>query len=348
MTTRVALRAGRWAGNAPGRARSGRGVGGVQRGRGCTRAAAPSRAHREPPAPNIFRPFADSSPWNTPIPAGVALRPDSATLVQHLAESSEWPGLSVSIHPWSVPVYWVNASTPLVDVHTPLEQRGREPHAALARAGGRAGGSRGRRTPHAGGRDSRPRLRLLSRAPARRRRLGLHAVLERGPARQRRAPPQGRPHRVVRLARLARLWLPIDGRAHHGGRAARRRDPPRAGAGLPRPSPALVRVARQHGAPGQRHHLRERGRALRRPPAAGPHAGRGHAGPLASGAHHRARAAGVRRLRGRLLGLHQRVRRRVARRARGLRFGVLESGSTAGLVVSRLRVVEWGTLTPDG
>jgi len=27
---------------------------------------------------------------------------------------------------------------------------------------------------------------------------------------------------------------------------------------------------------------------------------------------------------------------------------VLESGSTAGLDVSRLRVVEWGTLTPDG
>jgi len=80
--------------------------------------------YREPPAPNIFRPFADSSPWNTPIPAGVALRPDSATLVQHLAESSEWPGLSVSIHPWSVPVYWVNASTPLVDVHTPLGNEG--------------------------------------------------------------------------------------------------------------------------------------------------------------------------------------------------------------------------------
>lgn len=80
--------------------------------------------YREPPAPNIFRPFADSSPWNTPIPAGVALRPDSATLVQHLAESSEWPGLSVSMHPWSVPVYWVNASTPLVDVHTPLGNEG--------------------------------------------------------------------------------------------------------------------------------------------------------------------------------------------------------------------------------
>jgi hypothetical protein len=41
-----------------------------------------------------------------------------------LAESSEWPGLTVSIHPWSVPVYWVSASTPLVDVHTPLSNEG--------------------------------------------------------------------------------------------------------------------------------------------------------------------------------------------------------------------------------
>jgi len=79
---------------------------------------------QRPPPPDTFRPFADSSPWNTPIPAGVALRPDSATLVQHLAASSEWPGLSVSIHPWSVPVYWVNASTPRVDVHTPLSNEG--------------------------------------------------------------------------------------------------------------------------------------------------------------------------------------------------------------------------------
>lgn len=82
-----------------------------------------SDAH-EQPGPDTFRPFSDSSPWNTPIPAGATLRPDSAALIQHLGESSEWPGLSVSIHPWSVPVYWVNASTPLVDVHTPLSNEG--------------------------------------------------------------------------------------------------------------------------------------------------------------------------------------------------------------------------------
>ena len=79
---------------------------------------------QEQPGPETFRPFSDGSPWNTPIPAGAALRPDSTALIQHLAQSSEWPGLSVSIHPWSVPIYWVTSSTPLVDVHTPLSNEG--------------------------------------------------------------------------------------------------------------------------------------------------------------------------------------------------------------------------------
>jgi hypothetical protein len=35
----------------------------------------------------------------------------------------------VSIHPWSVPVYWVGEHTPLVDVHTPLSNEGE--HAVL-------------------------------------------------------------------------------------------------------------------------------------------------------------------------------------------------------------------------
>lgn len=77
-----------------------------------------------PPAPPAFRPFADSSPWNTPIPEGAPARPDSAALVQHLATSSEWPTLGINIHPWSVPVYWVDGTTPRVDVYTPLSNEG--------------------------------------------------------------------------------------------------------------------------------------------------------------------------------------------------------------------------------
>lgn len=74
--------------------------------------------------PRAWRPFADSSPWNTPIPGDVAIRPDSDALIEHLRTSSEFPGLSVSIHPWSVPAYEVDASTPLVAVHTPLSNEG--------------------------------------------------------------------------------------------------------------------------------------------------------------------------------------------------------------------------------
>ncbi|UJR78326.1 hypothetical protein [Sandaracinus amylolyticus] len=71
-----------------------------------------------------WRPFADSSPWNTRIPDDVAIRPDSDALMEHMRTSSEFPGLSVSIHPWSVPVYEVDASMPLVRVMTPLSNEG--------------------------------------------------------------------------------------------------------------------------------------------------------------------------------------------------------------------------------
>ncbi|MCA9536570.1 MAG: hypothetical protein KC593_22965 [Myxococcales bacterium] len=98
-------------------------VGGCS-GASATAGAGDDTSPREQPAPSTYRPFVDTSPWNTPIPEDVALRPDSAALVQHLAGSSEWPSLSVSIHPWSVPVHWVDASTPLVDVHTPLSNEG--------------------------------------------------------------------------------------------------------------------------------------------------------------------------------------------------------------------------------
>ncbi|MCA9576279.1 MAG: hypothetical protein H6726_01645 [Sandaracinaceae bacterium] len=91
---------------------------------------APERLDTTPAVPasaRPYRPFADDSPWNTPIAADAPVRPDSAALIQHLARSSRWPGLSVSIHPWSVPVYTVDSRTPRVAVHTSLSNEGEHP-----------------------------------------------------------------------------------------------------------------------------------------------------------------------------------------------------------------------------
>lgn len=83
----------------------------------------PSTAGQEVERP--WRPFADTSPWNTPVPGEAQIHPDSDHLVQALAASAtQWPGLHVSIHPWSVPVYYVDPSTPLVDVYARLSNEG--------------------------------------------------------------------------------------------------------------------------------------------------------------------------------------------------------------------------------
>jgi len=75
------------------------------------------------PRGSAWRPFSDASPWNTPIPSDAALRPDSDALVAHLVASHDGP-LFVSISPWSVPVYEVDGSTPTVSVRTPLSNEG--------------------------------------------------------------------------------------------------------------------------------------------------------------------------------------------------------------------------------
>lgn len=75
----------------------------------------------------VWRPFTDASPWNTPIAADAPMRSDSAALIDHLSTSSAWPGLSVSIDPWSVPLYYVDSSVPLVPVHAGLSNEG-APH----------------------------------------------------------------------------------------------------------------------------------------------------------------------------------------------------------------------------
>ncbi len=55
-----------------------------------------------------WRPFSDDSPWNQPIPANVAVDPDSPGLIRDLA--SRGP-LHINIKEWSISVYYVDAAT---------------------------------------------------------------------------------------------------------------------------------------------------------------------------------------------------------------------------------------------
>jgi hypothetical protein len=61
---------------------------------------------------STWRPFTDSSPWNTPIPQDAKLAPDSAALVADLAHSSKWPFFTINIEQYGIPVYWVDERTP--------------------------------------------------------------------------------------------------------------------------------------------------------------------------------------------------------------------------------------------
>src|SRR5258708_1880836 len=68
----------------------------------------------------VWRPFSDASPWNTPIAAGAKLAPDSDALIADFAASSPWPYLSINIDTYSIPVYWVDASTPLATMQATI------------------------------------------------------------------------------------------------------------------------------------------------------------------------------------------------------------------------------------
>ncbi len=61
-----------------------------------------------------WRPFDDTSPWNTPIGPNPAIDPNSSTLVADLAASApaSTPNLYINIQQYSIPVFWADASTP--------------------------------------------------------------------------------------------------------------------------------------------------------------------------------------------------------------------------------------------
>ncbi|AKF09163.1 hypothetical protein [Sandaracinus amylolyticus] len=77
-----------------------------------------------PTTPTAWRPFGASSPWNTRIASNVAIRPDSAQLIEHLRTSTRWPGLGVNVRPWGIPMYSASSSTPLVRVVASLSNEG--------------------------------------------------------------------------------------------------------------------------------------------------------------------------------------------------------------------------------
>jgi len=59
----------------------------------------------------LWRPFDDTSPWNTPIAADASIDPDSGSLVSDLASIPGQTTLWINIQQYSVPVYWVDSTT---------------------------------------------------------------------------------------------------------------------------------------------------------------------------------------------------------------------------------------------
>ncbi len=58
--------------------------------------------------PEVWRPFSNDSPWNQPIGAEVPSDPNSDQLIADLASRGPW---QINIRDWSIPVYFVDAST---------------------------------------------------------------------------------------------------------------------------------------------------------------------------------------------------------------------------------------------
>lgn len=76
-------------------------------------------------ANTVWRPFTDDSPWNTPIPANAELEPDSAGLIEDMAGSSPFGRkVDINISGYSIPLYFVNSSTPTVPVTADIGGQG--------------------------------------------------------------------------------------------------------------------------------------------------------------------------------------------------------------------------------
>jgi hypothetical protein len=77
-------------------------------------------------ASRAYRPFNDTSPWNTPIGPNPDLDPSSQALIDDLASSTtSWNYLDINLAGFSIPVYYVDSnSTPTYMVDTGLVGHG--------------------------------------------------------------------------------------------------------------------------------------------------------------------------------------------------------------------------------
>jgi len=65
----------------------------------------------------VWRPYSDTSPWNTPIGDDATLDPDSDALIADFESSSQYgEHLDVNIEGYSIPLYWADANTPWVTI----------------------------------------------------------------------------------------------------------------------------------------------------------------------------------------------------------------------------------------
>jgi hypothetical protein len=64
------------------------------------------------PLASTWRPFVDTSPWNTLIPSDATLDPNSASLVADFSSIAGQTEFWINIQDYSVPVYWVDSTSP--------------------------------------------------------------------------------------------------------------------------------------------------------------------------------------------------------------------------------------------
>jgi hypothetical protein len=77
------------------------------------------------PAAMAWRPFSADSPWNTKIPANAPIDGDSPALIADFATSApNGATIYINMQQWTVPVYWVDASTPKVLVRAEIGGEG--------------------------------------------------------------------------------------------------------------------------------------------------------------------------------------------------------------------------------
>jgi hypothetical protein len=81
----------------------------------CSKSSPPPVPSGEDAQPQAWRPFAEDSPWNTPIPANAVADEESAALIEEFAAAGAF---FINIEQWSIPVYYIDLpETPTREVY---------------------------------------------------------------------------------------------------------------------------------------------------------------------------------------------------------------------------------------